>query len=315
VKEVNTDKGRLMKFTQTGTFQENTLEKSVTITPMESVQNIFFDRLDYFLEFLAQEKPEILGAYVQNLTKKYQGLAAEDYVKISSVEVENSYSDFKNLYPYSELMKASLNYFVELLRIAKNSAWVMSEVEISMKALIQAWTYPSYYLLQVLAETIGREKALKLYKQYITQFYIDHPSPDRDKSFSLEKMLENCLSGDTTSSEWVIVHTILEEGKYAFKNKNCPTCVDAMTKLPDVEIKYLVCCYGDYEKFRASYSDNIILTMEHTIMEGDPYCSRVLHDTRVDYDLRHPPKEFWDNFEPGKEKVAEKFYKKGDGDQ
>jgi hypothetical protein len=190
----------------------------------------------------------------------------------------------------------------------------MSEVEITMKALVQAWTYPSYFLLQALTEIFGREEAFKRYKQYITQFYFEHPSSDRDKFFSLEKMLEKRLSGDTTSSEWVIVHTMLEDGKYAFKNKNCPTCVDAMMELPDVEIKYFVCCYGDYEKFRSSYSDRIILTMEHTLMEGDPYCSRVLHDTRIDYDLRHPPKEFWDNFEPGNETEAEKYYKEMKGD-
>ncbi len=35
--------------------------------------------------------------------------------------------------------------------------------------------------------------------------------------------------------------------------------------------------------------------MEHTIAQGDPYCSRVIHDTRVDWNLAHPPKEFWDN--------------------
>jgi hypothetical protein len=164
--------------------------------------------------------------------------------------------------------------------------------------------------LQALAETIGREEAVKLFKRYITQYYIDHPSPDRDKFVSLEKRLENRLSGDTTSSGWVIVHTMLKEGKYAFKNKNCPTCVDAMTDLPDVELKYYACCYPDYEKFRAHSNDHIILTMDHTLMEGDPYCSRVMHDTRIDYDLRHPPKEFWDNFEPGKEDEAMKYYKK-----
>jgi hypothetical protein len=103
---------------------------------------------------------------------------------------------------------------------------------------------------------------------------------------------------------------MLEEGKYAFKNENCPTCADATTDLPDVEFKYLVCCYGDYAGFRAHLGEHIILTMEHTIIQGAPYCSRVLHDTRIDYDLRHPPTEFWDNFEPGKEQVAKKYLKK-----
>jgi len=161
-----------------------------------------------------------------------------------------------------------------------------------------------------LAETIDRKDAVNLFKRDITHYYIDHPSPDRDKFICLEKRHENRTSGDTTSSEWVLIHTILGKGKYAFKNKTCPTCVDAMLELPDVEFKYLACCYGDYEKFRAHSNDHIILTMEHTLMQGDPYCSRVLHDTRIDYDLRHPPKEFWDNFEPGKEEEAMKYYKK-----
>ncbi|MBY8993621.1 MAG: L-2-amino-thiazoline-4-carboxylic acid hydrolase [Candidatus Heimdallarchaeota archaeon] len=186
----------------------------------------------------------------------------------------------------------------------------MSEVKISTKALIQAWTYPSYYFLQALTETIDREEAVKLFKRYITHYYLDHPSPNRDKFVSLEKRLEDRLAGDTTSSEWVMVHSMVEEGKYAFKNENCPTCVEAMVDLPDVELKYLACCYGDYEAFRANSNDHIILTMEHTIMQGDPYCSRVMHDTRIDYDLRHPPKEFWDNFEPGKEEEAMKYYQK-----
>lgn len=298
-----------MKFTQTGTFKENSLEKIIAIKPLEKIEEVLLSKLDYFIGFVAKENSEIITDYVKNLTEKYQGLVEKDFSKNSFGELEKIFSKFLNLIQYPDLNKASLNYYLHLLQIKERGKWETNEVEISMKALIQAWIYPSYYFLEALAETIGREDAVKLFKRYITNYYIDHPSPDRDKFVSLEKMLENRLSGDTTSSEWVIVHTMLEEGKYAFKNKNCPTCVDSMKDLPDVEFKYLACCYGDYEKFRAIYSDHIILTMEHTLMEGDSYCSRVLHDTRIDYDLRHPPKEFWDNFKPGNEEEAMKYYK------
>ncbi|MCE7739186.1 MAG: L-2-amino-thiazoline-4-carboxylic acid hydrolase [Candidatus Heimdallarchaeota archaeon] len=298
-----------MKFTQTGTFKENSLEKIIAIKPLEKIEEVLLSKLDYFIGFVAKENSEIITDYVKNLTEKYQGLVEKDFSKNSFGELEKIFSKFLNLIQYPDLNKASLNYYLHLLQIKERGEWETNEVEISMKALIQAWIYPSYYFLEALAETIGREDAVKLFKRYITNYYIDHPSPDRDKFVSLEKMLENRLSGDTTSSEWVIVHTMLEEGKYAFKNKNCPTCVDSMKDLPDVEFKYLACCYGDYEKFRAIYSDHIILTMEHTLMEGDSYCSRVLHDTRIDYDLRHPPKEFWDNFKPGNEEEAMKYYK------
>jgi len=299
-----------MKFTQTGTFKKNTLEKLVTIKPLEKIEEVLLSKLDYLIGFVAKEKSEIITDYVKNLTEKYRGLVEKDFSKNSFGEFEKIFSKFLNLIQHPDLNKESLNYYFHLLQIKEKSEWETNEVEISMKALIQAWIYPSYYLLQALAETIGREEAVKLYKRYITHYYIDHPSPERDKFVSLEKRLKDRLSGDTTASEWVIVHTMLEDGKYAFKNKNCPTCVDATIDLPDVEFKYLVCCYGDYEKFRANKSDHIILTMEHTIMEGNPYCSRVVHDTRVDYDLRHPPKEFWDNFKPGKEEEAMKYYKK-----
>jgi hypothetical protein len=297
-----------MKFTQTGTYKQHTLTKRVNIIIPEQVQDIFFDRLDYFLGFIAAEKPESVSKFITNLTQRYQNLVTEDFLEISLNNIEIICSQLENLQQRPELVEAALNYFIELLHLDDKSAWEMNDLEISMKSLIQAWTYPSYFSLQTLAETIDRQTALNLFKHYITQYYRDHPSPNRDKFASLEEMLAHRLSGDTTSSDWVIVHSMLSAGKYAFKNKNCPTCVDAMMELSDPELKYLVCCYGDYEKFRASYGDHIILTMEHTLMAGDSYCSRLLHDTRIDYDLKHPSQEFWDNFEPGNEEIAKKYY-------
>ena len=296
-----------MKFTQTGTVRKNYLEEPVTIKPMERMGEMLLEKLDYFIGFVAKEKSELIADYVKNLTNKMQNLIEGDLAVKSPERIKELFRDYMNLNQYPNLNNASLNYFIYLLQPEDKSKWD-SEVKTSTKALIQAWVYPSYYFLETLAETIDRKEAVELFKRYITHYYIEHPSPDRDKFVSLEKSLEKRLSGDTTASEWVIVHTLLKEGKYAFKNKNCPTCADAMIDLPDVEFKYLVSCYGDYAKFRAYYSDHLILTMEHTIIEGDPYCSRVLHDTRIDYDLRHPPKEFWDNFEPGKEEEAMKYY-------
>ncbi|MHA2249583.1 MAG: hypothetical protein ACXAD7_04430 [Candidatus Kariarchaeaceae archaeon] len=303
-----------MEFTQTGSFRVNYLEELTTLKPTEKIQEMLLKKLDYLIGFLAKEKLEIIADFIKNLTSKFQGLVDEDFLTVPFATNEKIYeeifSKFKNLAQYPDLNKASLYYYFHLLQLNDQNAREMTEVKITMKVLLDAWLNPSYYSLQTLAETIGRKEAVRLYKQYITHFHIDHPSPHRDKFVNLEKKLEDRLSGDTTSSEWVIVHTMLEDGKYAFKNENCPTCVDAMVDLTDVEFKYLVACYGDYEAFRANHNDHIILTMEHTIMQGDPYCSRVLHDTRIDYDLRHPPNEFWENFTPGKEEEAKKYYKK-----
>jgi hypothetical protein len=234
-----------VKFTQTGTFRENTLAELVAIKPVEEIRIILLDKLDYLIGFVDREEPETIADYVKNLTEKYQGLVEEDFLGDYSGEIKNLLAEFANLEQYPDLRRAAINYYIHLLQLTDKSRWQKTEEKIPMKALVQAWIYPSHYSLQTLAETTNRREAVKLFKRYITNYYIDRPSPDRDKFVSLEKMLENRLSGDTTSSGWVIVHAMLEEGKYAFKNENCPTCTDATTDLPDVEFKYLVCCSGD----------------------------------------------------------------------
>ncbi|MFX0095752.1 MAG: hypothetical protein ACFFBD_28700, partial [Candidatus Hodarchaeota archaeon] len=96
-----------MKFTRTGTFNKNFLEGPVTIKPMEEVGNIFLERLDYFIGFLAKEDSKNISDYVKNLTKKYQGLIENDVLKNSTGKIENLYAKFKNLNQYPDLNKAS----------------------------------------------------------------------------------------------------------------------------------------------------------------------------------------------------------------
>lgn len=123
-----------MKFTQTGTFKKDFLKEPVIMNPMERAGSILLETLNYFVGFVAKERPEIIADYVQNLAQKYQGLAEGDFLEDSSGEIEKICAKFEN---------SSL---------------------------------------------------------YITHYHIDHPSPDRDQFVSLEKMLENRLSGDTTLS-------------------------------------------------------------------------------------------------------------------
>jgi hypothetical protein len=142
-------------------------------------------------------------------------------------------------------------------------------------------------------ETFGREEAIKLHRKFVTHYLFFKDIEKRDFE-TLEDIYEKGARTIEEQNNWVITFGMLAEGKYFYKNENC-LWIDAMVDLPDNEIKYHVCCYGDYQGAKECYSENIILTMEHTIAQGDQYCSRVLHDTRVDWDLRHPAKEFWDN--------------------
>ena len=102
--------------------------------------------------------------------------------------------------------------------------------------------------------------------------------------------------GDSPNIGWVIVQGVIKDGKFPQRKDTC-MWHDAIKELPDTELRYLAACYGDFQGYNNN-NENFMLTMEHTIVEGDPYCSCVLHDTRIDNSLEHPPKEFFDNMWP-----------------
>ena len=106
-----------MKFTQTGTFQKNFLEKSITTNPKENAPDILLKKLDYLIGFVTKEKPEIITDYLRNLSKKYQGLAEDDFLEDSSRDVEELFAKYENLNQYLNLKKASLNYLLHLLQL------------------------------------------------------------------------------------------------------------------------------------------------------------------------------------------------------
>ena len=284
-----------MKYVRTGKFNPQALEMPMEIQPIERAQKAALKRLNYLLGFISEEYPGTLQHYVRNLKTKYRSLIRDDLVNASGLDLEQIFLDMEHLIQNSDAAKDYLNYYFELLNLKMGDSWLKGTIKVPNASYLRAFLYPDYYNLLVLTETVGREEAIKIWKRYITQYIMDSRT-QKNIIDNVEDIFERRTSGGRRDSEWVIVHGIIADGKYAYKNENC-TWVDAMKKLPDEELKYYVCCYGDFEHAK-SHGENIVLTMEHTIAEGDPYCSRVLHDTRVDWKLDHPSKEFWDSFSP-----------------
>lgn len=280
-----------MKKIRTGKLNPNALELPIEVQPIDRAKTVTLKRLNFLLGFIEEKKPEVLQRYVANLQSWYNFLSKSSLVSTSGIDTESLLVDMPKLAAYPNVTKAYLEYYLELLD-PKSSDWTKEIITVPNGNYLKAYLYPRYYNLKVLTETLGREEAIKLWKEYITR-YIIYDTPQPNPPISAEELLTRRSSG-REDSEWVVVHGVIAPGKYAYKNENCPW-VDAMEELPDKELNYLVCCYGDYQGAASRY-ENIVFTMEHTIAEGDPYCSRVMHDTRVDWVLDHPPKEFWDKF-------------------
>ena len=178
-------------------------------------------------------------------------------------------------------------------------------VKVKQGDYFRSFLIPSYYYLLVLTETIGREEAIKLFKRYISHFLRDQKTLSYIDYTTLEDLFEKRKKASQSPSDWVIVIGLSSNDKYYFRNDNC-LWIDVLEDLPDSELKYYICCYGDYQNANTYSNENTVLTMKHTIAQGDPYCSRVKHDTRYDWNLEHPDREFFDKLWPMHDKKKKK---------
>jgi hypothetical protein len=282
-----------MEFVRTGKFKSDALETLIEIeAPLDRANRITLRRLDHLLETVGESGSDTLAAYANNLNAHYQNLIASDLIAMKSIDLAGLIVKRQFLEDKLELARSILNYHLQILSLPESKDWQKSGFKLAQRKVLRSVLVPAYYNLQILIETIGRKKAFKLYKRFITQYTRARQTADNQYE-NVREVMESRLKPVQEPSEWVMVHGILEDGKYAYKNENC-LWIDALADFPDADIKYFACCYGDFQGAKI-WNEHFVLTMEHTIAQGDPYCSRVVHDTRVDWHLQHPKREFWEN--------------------
>ena len=270
------------------------MERLVEINSLEELQNRL-EQMNYFLGFVLERIPDTFPQYVENLTTSFQNLLDDERKSANPPDFDDIVSESPHMKEHPELTRLVMNYIIQILRLPAETK--LGKVEVVNRYYFRSWSHHKYNNLVVLTETIGREDAIALFKRFVTHYSMENRDPNRETIDSLENLYSKRIEPTDTPSDWEIVHAMIADGKYAMRNDTCVFLTAIGDSLPDKELKYYTCCYGDYENFKRHH-DSIILTMEHTIAQGDPYCSRVMHDTRVDWDLRHPPKSFWDSMGP-----------------
>lgn len=291
-----------MKVVKTGKYRQDTLERLVEIDPLNELQNRL-EKMNYFLGFVKEHNPDDFSGYINNLQTNYQTLLEDERKKANPPELDELVSENPYLKENLDLARLVVNYLVQILGLPAETNLEKSEVV--NRNYFRSWSHHNYTNLLVLTETLGRKDAIDLYKKFITHHTLENRDPNRKTVDNVGVIFERAIEPKKEPSDWEIIHTMIGEGKYVFRNDTCVFVNAIGDSLSDTELKYYICCYGDYEKFK-NYHDSIVLTMEHTIAQGDPYCSRVKHDTRYDWNLEHPEKEFFDSMWP----IHDKQYKK-----
>jgi hypothetical protein len=288
------------EFEQLGFHSPETLDRLEEIQPLNIATLSPFPRLNLLLDFLKRNKPEILDSYIQNLLKSYAELIKVDYFKHQKYDINDSIKEFEYLKKNKQLAINSLNYYLGLLELPLDVDWVNEKVKVPLGNHYRSFLIPNYQNVRILADTIGREEAVRLFKMYVTE-RAKIATPE-DRRFRFET-LTDLRKDDFEDYEgegnpgWVRIEGIVKDGKFVYRKDSC-LYAEAMKDYPDGEFKFLAACYYDYQGTTIQWNKDFILTMEHTIAEGDPYCSCVVHDTRIDWDLTHPSEEYWDTIWP-----------------
>ncbi len=289
-----------------GEFNPNALDRVLEIQPVETILSIAnnkvnnfacLKRLDHLLGFIDRNYSSFLEKYIENLNTKFQTLLKENLFGDNKFVLTKIFEETDYLKKSTNLVENILSYYIELLRLSDNFDWIKDRIEVKQRDYFRSFLIPNYYYLLVLTETIGREEGIRLFKMHISDFLINQKPKSPINFTTLEDSFEKRKNSAKNPSDWVIIYGMLSKSKLAFRNDNC-LWIDVLQDLPDKELKYYVCCYGDYQNANTYSNGNVVLTMEHTIAQGDQYCSRVKHDTRIDWNLEHPKKEFFDNMWP-----------------
>jgi hypothetical protein len=284
-----------MKYEQVGEYGPEILNKVQEHKPLEFVKRLLMN-IDHLIGIVTEQKPKSLAKYVANLEVRYKQLVKVDYLSAKRIDVSPLINELAHLDKFPKLAGMFLNYHFQLLQLPRKNEGENEILEITHRVFLRSALIPQYINLQVLTETVARNEAIQIYKHHVT-LYVQKRIADQEDLFqTLEELREDSFKTDPDNPIWLRVVGEVEDGKLILR-KDCCYWADALEDLSDSELKYLVCCYGDFESVK-TYNKRFKLTMEHTIAAGDSYCDCVYYDTQITKDFTHPSKEFFDSIWP-----------------
>ncbi|MHA1906027.1 MAG: hypothetical protein ACW98Y_01930 [Candidatus Thorarchaeota archaeon] len=286
-----------MKFRRSGVPHQDALGIMGEVQPLNFAKRSPWKRLNSLLTHIRKSRPDIMSEYIANLHEKYDELARLNWIAERSFDISTHIAEFDQLRAYPSLAISNLNYYLQMLQPPKSADWRNDAVEVPQRNQLRAVLGPKYQNLLVLTETIDRKEAIELYKVYHDEFAREGRSSQDDQYQTLEEFAARWNpESDKENPGLIRIISEVVDGKLYLRKDNC-LWNDAISDLDDSEVKYYVCCYGDFDAPRRA-NRNFVLTMERTIIEGHPFCDSVFHDTRINKDLSHPSDAFFARMAP-----------------
>ena len=235
--------------------------------------------LQVFRTYVRKEASEVADSFEAELLRSFlKELPERSVSEIPSGEDERD----------DELTRACIAYVLHLLTWGDEDLDIV--LEIDRADAVRARSYPTFHRMRALRDVMGAERGIPFLKAYIDHriYTLTQPDETIENVDRFWDELEDPGFQSPTSGIAVRFH----EGRSAFRIDRC-LWADVMEPLGDPEISFLVCCYGDTAGVEA-LSPHLAYTCPMTLVEGDPFCDKCLHDRRFVSDIEHPSRAFYE---------------------
>lgn len=285
-----------MKFTRIGKLKQDI---TIPVKLLEKAEEFIFRRLDSLLDTIHEYDAAIFEAFIKQLPTKLKKLVKTKQVEGKTTKVSSLVKEFEHLQGRLALVALHLDLFLQTLDLTESQFMMPERREIPLHRFNRSAFLPEFTWITLLVELIGKDKAITLYQHYTNRYIIKYDTGNLPTYATLEEMRENWVKFiESGKLGRIRVVSNVEDGRFIFRCDNCEK-LEGIGDLDgyDRDILNTIICYGDFQVTQL-YNEFFRLTRTQTIAAGHPYCDFVFHDTRLDKDMLHPPKEFFDGIWP-----------------
>ena len=282
----------LLKFEEYGKEVDN-LE--IKFNPMDFAESNLFKKISNILGYIKKNRADIYPEFIKRLTVSKVNLPKKKYFDNKTTKIMERISQSEILVENQELILRHLNAFIEAQGITYKEYFKNEEIKIPIKNFTHSANNLSYLYLSTLEGIIGKEEAIKLYKETVDNYVHVFDTNQVNFFTDLEDMRQKFIKWiENDPYGRVRLLSTVENGQWIKICKNCEK-VQYLENLEELDgdFMYAISCYC-HEPLAEMWNENFVLTLEHTIAKGDPFCSYVYHDKRIVEKIEHPPREYFE---------------------
>ncbi|MHA1125208.1 MAG: hypothetical protein ACTSO7_04365 [Candidatus Heimdallarchaeota archaeon] len=282
-----------MKFEKLGKERENV---TIKIGPFDFGNSNIIKSLDNTLDYIKENKPEILQEYLTILSEKLQKLTNQDFFNDESGKLTEHIKQFSNLSGQNDLLQLLLSYFIKMLGVSEEEFWENKKQEFLDWNFFRSVRDLQLVKIKALVEILGNEEAIEFYKGITERYLVAYDQNQKDWYKDLEEMRfhHSKFIKDNTLGRVRLISEV-KNGRYI---EICLTCDKVRNYQNEIheegELLDVTGCYCHHGLAKL-WNTNFKLSLNKTLAKGDPYCTYVYHDTRIAEKIEEPSKEFFDS--------------------